>query len=115
MLAEAETRGLDALVVIRTESELRRATDAGATIIGVNNRNLETLEIDPGTVDRILPMIPSSCIAVAESGMSTVADIERAAAAGADAVLVGSSLSSANDPASLIREFRSVTRAGRRA
>jgi len=115
MLAEAESRGLDALVEIRTEDELRRAVDAGASIIGVNNRNLETLEIDPGTVDRILPLIPANCIAVAESGMSTVTDVQRAAAAGADAVLVGSSLSSSPDPAAMIRDFRSVHRVGRNA
>lgn len=113
MIDAAATLGLETVVEIRDEAELRRALDAGATIIGINNRDLETLVIDPATSERLLPLIPATIVAVAESGMASIADVERVAALGADAVLVGSSLTSAADPASLVRDFRSVRRVGR--
>jgi indole-3-glycerol phosphate synthase len=106
----ARDMGLEILVEIRDEAELERALDCRASVIGVNNRNLETLEIDPATCDRIIPMIPGGVIAVAESGMRSRADVERAAAAGADAVLVGSVLSGADDAASALAGLVSVTR-----
>jgi len=105
--------GLDALVEIRSERELERALSAGASIIGVNNRNLETLEMDSLTGQRLLPLIPSDLAAVAESGIVSAKDVEMAAAFGADAVLVGSSLSRAADPASAARALGSVPRRGR--
>jgi indole-3-glycerol phosphate synthase len=113
MLQTAERLGVEALVEVRDQVELRRALDAGARIIGVNNRNLETLVIDQSTSDRILPLIPSSVVAIAESGMAAIEDIQRVAALGADAVLVGSSLSSSSDPESAVRHFASVPRVGR--
>ena len=81
----------------------------GASIIGVNNRDLETLEMDD-TVVSLLPRIPRNCVAVAESGYKTVADVNRAAEAGADAVLIGSELSAALDPARLLAELTSINR-----
>lgn len=113
MLAAAQRHGIEALVEVRDEVELRRAIDAGATIIGINNRDLETLAIDPGTSERLLPLIPPSIIAVAESGISSQADVARVAALGADAVLVGSSLSRSKDPAALVRELGAVRRIDR--
>jgi indole-3-glycerol phosphate synthase len=113
MMDAARALGLETIVEVRTEEELKRATGAGAVIIGINNRDLETLVIDPTTCERLLPLIPASIIAVAESGMSTLADIKRVAALGADAVLVGSSLSAAEDPEALVRELASVPRARR--
>ena len=113
MVHEAKSWNLDSIVEIRDEDELRIALDAGAEVIGINNRNLETLVIDPRTSERLLPLIPKWHIAIAESGMSTRADVERVAALGADAVLVGSSLSSSPDPAALVRELASVGRVGR--
>lgn len=110
MLEAAKWMALETIVEIRDEAELRRALDAGAQIIGINNRNLETLVIDPATSERLLPLIPGSVIAVAESGMSTVADVERVAALGADAVLVGSSLSASREPIALVRSLASVRR-----
>ncbi|MGH9423679.1 MAG: indole-3-glycerol phosphate synthase TrpC, partial [Thermoanaerobaculia bacterium] len=95
---------------IRNETELERALDAGASMIGVNNRNLETLEIDATTVARILPLIPGACVAIAESGYSTVDDVRAAAEAGADAVLIGSSLSASADPESAVAALASVPR-----
>ena len=105
--------GIEPLVEIRDESELERALAAGARIIGINNRNLETLEIDPGTSDRLLPLIPSDRTAVAESGVQSREDVERFARAGADAVLVGSSISASVDPRAAVRTLASVRRTGR--
>lgn len=98
-LAEtAREASLDVLFEIRDKQELARALDVNATIIGVNNRNLETLVIDPTTAPRLIPHIPADVIAIAESGMREPQDAEPAIAAGADALLVGSALSGAADP-----------------
>jgi indole-3-glycerol phosphate synthase len=105
--------GLELLVEVRDEWELERALQAGAAMVGVNNRNLETLEIEPGTAERIIPKIPPSVITVAESGVSTRDDVERYASVGADAVLVGSALSAAPDPATATEELVGVTRKAR--
>jgi indole-3-glycerol phosphate synthase len=100
--------GLDLLVEVRDRTELARAIDVGARVIGVNNRNLETLVIDPETVHRILPLIPRNVVAVAESGMASEADVRGAASAGADAVLVGSFVSGAADPADAVRSLTGI-------
>jgi indole-3-glycerol phosphate synthase len=110
LMADADRLLLDALVEVRDRAELRRALDAGATIVGINNRNLETLEIDPRTSEELLPLIPPGVIAIAESGVSRREDVERAAAAGADAVLVGSALSAAEDPTGAVRGLTGVVR-----
>jgi indole-3-glycerol phosphate synthase len=102
--------GLELLVEVRDEEELARALDAGATMIGVNNRNLETLVIDPATAERLIPLVPRSVVAIAESGVRERADVERYAACGADAVLVGSALSAAADPAAATRALVGVRR-----
>jgi indole-3-glycerol phosphate synthase len=113
MVDEANELGLEVLVEVRDEEELARALDAGAELIGINNRNLETLVIDPGTAERLLGLVPKSIIAIAESGVSARADVERLARAGADAVLVGSSVSAAPDPAAAVRELSTVSRLAR--
>jgi indole-3-glycerol phosphate synthase len=105
--------GLDVLVEIRDDDELRRALDAGASIVGINNRNLETLVIDPATAERLLKSIPADVVAVAESGVQTPDDVERYARAGADAVLVGSAVSAAPDPALAVQSLAVVKRIGR--
>jgi indole-3-glycerol phosphate synthase len=110
LMADADRLLLDALVEVRDRTELQRALDAGATIIGINNRNLETLEIDPATSEELLPLIPSGVIAIAESGVSRREDVERVAKAGADAVLVGSALSAAEEPTSAVRALTGVYR-----
>jgi len=110
MMSVATELGLETLVEIRDEEELARALEVGATMIGINNRNLETLAIEPGTSERLLGLIPKSVIGIAESGVSMPADVERLARAGADAVLVGSSVSAAADPASAVRELSTVLR-----
>ena len=110
MVAEAPICGLELLVEVRNEAELERALDAGAQVIGVNNRDLESLVIDPDTARRMIPLIPRPCVAVAESGMATRADVELVAPAGADAVLVGSAVSQAADPTLAVRALASVPR-----
>ena len=100
MIDAGRELGLEVLVEVRDEAELDRALDAGATIIGVNNRNLETLVIDPATSERLLPLHSAR-----RSSRSPRAACRRAPtssasrACGADAVLVGSSISAAADPA----------------
>jgi indole-3-glycerol phosphate synthase len=110
MMATARRLELEVLVEVRDEAELERALECGATMIGVNNRDLETLVIDPSTAERLVPRVPSGLVAIAESGVSTRADIERYAACGADAVLVGSSISAAADPTQATRALAGVPR-----
>jgi indole-3-glycerol phosphate synthase len=116
MLAQAaKDNSLELDFEVRDEIELERALDLDARVIGVNNRNLETLEVDPFTVERIVPLIPRDRIAIAESGYSSVESIASAARAGADAVLIGSHVSASADPAGAIREIASIpkSRSGR--
>lgn len=106
----AEELGLDALIEVRDERELEMALGCGASMVGVNNRDLESLEIDPSRSERVIPMIPSGVTAVAESGFESAGAVRRAAAAGADAVLVGSLLSAAADPISAVEALTGVRR-----
>lgn len=110
LMDTAAEAGLATLVEIRDFAELERALAVGATVIGVNNRNLETLVIDPTTAPAVIPHIPAACIAVAESGMRTPADVEPAADAGADAILVGSAVSASADPSADVRALASIAR-----
>lgn len=100
--AEAE---LHALVEVHDERELRIALDAGAEIIGINNRNLTDLAVDLGVFERLAPLVPRGVLAVAESGVETRADAVRMRRAGADALLIGTALMRAPDPALKLREF----------
>lgn len=113
MVKLARSVGLETLIEVRDERELDRALAAGGTLVGINNRNLETLVIDQMTSERLIPLIPSGIVAVAESGLSTPADIARVATAGADAVLVGSSVSASADPAAAVRGLTGVARVPR--
>ncbi|MEO8622087.1 MAG: indole-3-glycerol-phosphate synthase [bacterium] len=113
LAAYGRSLDLELLFEIRDERELEQALDAEAIMIGVNNRNLETLVIDPGTAERLIPLIPAHIVAIAESGVNTRADVERYAAVGADAVLVGSSLSASVDPVAATRALTGVPRRAR--
>jgi indole-3-glycerol phosphate synthase len=113
LLSYGRALGLELLVEVRDEDELRRALAAGATLVGVNNRDLETLEIDPRTAERLIPHMPPSVVAIAESGVRSREDVERYAACGADAVLVGSVLSASADPAAAARTLAGVPRRSR--
>ena len=95
---EAESLHLDALVEVHDGDELDRAIAAGADVIGVNNRNLRTLEVDLEASDRLAARMPAHVVAVAESGLRSREDIDRLAARGYHAFLVGEHLMTAADP-----------------
>lgn len=103
LIAFGHEIGLDLLVEVHDEEDAEIAVAAGAEIVGINNRNLKTLEVDPDTVLRLLPDIPAGTTVVAESGISDPTDVRRLEEAGVDAILVGEALMSAPDPAEAIR------------
>jgi indole-3-glycerol phosphate synthase len=113
LLAAARAAGLDALVEVHTPDEVARALDADADILGVNSRDLDSFRIDTSAAWRVLRSVPPDRVAVAESGMASLADVETAAASGADAVLIGTALSAAADPDALLAELSRVPRRGR--
>jgi indole-3-glycerol phosphate synthase len=92
LMAEAARLGMDALVEVHDEAELARATALGATLIGINNRDLRTFNTDLAVTERLAPLAPGGALLVAESGIGGPADVARLAAAGAKAMLVGESL-----------------------
>jgi indole-3-glycerol phosphate synthase len=94
----AADAGLDVLVEIHDSSELPIALNAGASIVGVNNRNLRTLAVDTSVSMRAVEQIPEDVIAVAESGLKTSADLQELTTAGYDAFLIGERLMAAEDP-----------------
>ena len=93
------------LVEVHTEDELDRALDAGARVLGVNARNLATLEVDRSVFGRLAPRVPEGIVKVAESGIRGPHDLLAYAAAGADAVLVGESLVTGKDPRSAVADL----------
>ena len=113
LVAFAVSVQLEPLVEVRSTAELERALASDARVIGVNNRDLETLIIQPEVGEALVPLVPPDCIAIAESGVRDVSDVERASASGADAVLVGSSISAAADPIAAVRALTSVQRNAR--
>lgn len=101
--------GLAALVEVHTEKEMQIALDAGATLIGINSRDLNTFVTDLGTVERLAAMVPAGVTLVAESGIKTPADVERVAQAGAKAILVGETFMRAPDIGAAVRELMRIT------
>jgi indole-3-glycerol phosphate synthase len=104
----AEALGMTALVEVHDEDETRRAVDAGAAVIGVNARDLRTLEVDRSVFGRLRRHIPDDVVTIAESGVRDVADVREYAAAGAHGVLVGEALVTGGDPAGAVRDFAAV-------
>ena len=98
LLDRVESLGMTALVEVHTAEEADRALEAGASVIGVNARNLHTLEVDKDVFGRIAPGLPFDTIKIAESGVTGPGDLMAYAGAGADAVLVGESLVTSGDP-----------------
>ncbi|MGI4896076.1 MAG: indole-3-glycerol phosphate synthase TrpC [Janthinobacterium lividum] len=98
LIERTHSLGMTALVEVHTAEEVARALDAGAQVIGVNNRNLKTLEVDNSIFAGLAPLIPDSVVRVAESGVKGPRDVVDFARAGADAVLVGESLVTGEDP-----------------
>ena len=105
LLERTESLGMTALVEVHTEEEADRALQAGAKVIGVNARNLKTLEVDRDCFARIAPGLPSDTIRVAESGIRGTGDLLAYAGAGADAVLVGEGLVTSGDPRSAVADL----------
>jgi indole-3-glycerol phosphate synthase len=105
LVERAVSIGLVPLVEVHADDELDRALDAGATVIGVNARNLATLEVDRSVFARLAPRIPDRVIKIAESGVRGPHDLLAYAAAGADAVLVGESLVTGRDPRSAVADL----------
>lgn len=105
LIERAESIGLTPLVEIHDEEEAERAQAAGARIIGINSRNLKTLEVHSDTFARLAPKITNDAILIAESGISGPRDLMNLANLGADAVLVGESLVRAKDPQAAVHEL----------
>ncbi len=101
-----DTLGLSALVEAHTGAEVKSSLDAGARIVGVNNRNLKTFEVDPETCIRLRPLVPNDIIFVAESGISSREDIVRLRDAGVNAVLIGETLMRSSDKRSALAELK---------
>lgn len=102
----AKEYGLHCLFEAHDETEVKRCADCGAPIIGVNNRNLQTIQVDLTTFETLRRFIPSGTLAVAESGIRTPADARRMRDAGADAILVGESLMRSGDSAAALAALR---------
>ncbi len=105
LIERAESIGLTPLVEVHDEQEVTRAVDAGARIIGVNARNLRTLEVDRNTFARLAPLIPDDIVRIAESGVRGPHDLIQYANAGADAVLVGESLVTGKNPRAAVADL----------
>ncbi len=106
LAAAAQAAGLDALFEIHNEPDLARALAHGATLIGVNNRDLAVFRTDLALSERLIPQFPRHVTAISESGISTGADAARVRVAGAHAILVGEALMKAADPVALVAAFR---------
>ncbi|HIW95530.1 MAG TPA: indole-3-glycerol phosphate synthase TrpC [Candidatus Corynebacterium gallistercoris] len=105
LLERTESLGMTALVEVHTEEEAERAVNLGAKVIGVNARNLKTLEVDPNVFSRIAPGLPNDVVKIAESGVKNKHDLLAYAGVGADAVLVGEGLVTAGSPAQACRDL----------
>lgn len=105
LIERSMSLGMTPLVEVHESGEVGRALDAGATVIGVNARNLKTLEVDRSAFSRLAPAIPDSCIKIAESGIRDARDLICYAEAGADAVLVGESLVTGRDPRAAVHDL----------
>lgn len=99
----AESLGLDALVEVHTAEEASTAVESGASLIGVNNRDLKTFEVSLATTEAIIPTLPPDVLAVSESGLASLPDVDRAQASGAHAVLIGTAFCASTDVAGSVR------------
>jgi indole-3-glycerol phosphate synthase len=111
LIGEARLLGLDCLVEVHDEDELARSIRAGATLIGINNRDLRTFEVDLETSFALLPRVPPLITAVAESGFARPEDLARLKASPCDAVLMGEVFMKSPDPAKTLAELSQAARA----
>jgi indole-3-glycerol phosphate synthase len=103
LMEAAGELGMDSLVEVHDEDDAEVAVEAGAELVGINNRNLKTLEVDPRTTLRLLPDLPAGTVVVAESGIGSRADVLELERAGVDAILVGEALMRAPDIGEAVR------------
>lgn len=104
---------IEPVVEAHSAAAVSQAVDAGATVIGINARDLETLRVEPSLVARLAAGVPGDCVLLAESGLASRVDVERVAQSGVDAVLMGSSLSASDDPMAAVRALTGVARISR--
>jgi indole-3-glycerol phosphate synthase len=105
LLTAARQAGLDVLVEVHDERELARAVELGASLIGINNRDLTSFAVSLATTERLAPAVPAWCLLVAESGIRSAADLNRMVDAGARAVLVGEAFMEQPDPGQALAEW----------
>ena len=108
LMAYGRDLGMDPLVEVHDEPELQVALDAGADLLGINNRDLRTFHVDLATTDRLAPLVPQGVALVGESGIKTPEDVRRLGSAGADAVLIGETLMRAEDLGAAVRDFADI-------
>jgi indole-3-glycerol phosphate synthase len=108
LMKAADDCGIDALVEVHDEPELKRALTAGASFIGINNRNLATFQVDIRTTETLARLIPADRLAISESGIRSVEDIRRVAGAGVRGALIGESLMRAQNPQAVLESFRTA-------
>ncbi|HTX02221.1 MAG TPA: indole-3-glycerol phosphate synthase TrpC [Candidatus Acidoferrales bacterium] len=108
LLREARRFSLDVLVEIHDERELERALSAGATLLGINTRDLRTFETNLAVAEELLPHVPAGVLAISESGINSADDTRELIAAGARGFLIGETLMRASDPAELIGGIKAV-------
>ena len=110
LVGEAKRLGLDPLVEVHSEVELHASLRAGATLVGINHRDLRTFELDMTLAERLLPLVPPMVTAVAESGLSRPEDIARLRASRCDAVLMGEVFATSPDPAATLAALAAAAR-----
>jgi hypothetical protein len=108
LMRAADNCGIDALVEVHDELEPKRALSAGASFIGINNRNLATFQVDLRTTEKLARLIPTDRLVISESGIRSVEDIRRVAGAGVHGALIGESLMRAQNPQALLESFRAA-------
>ena len=110
LIGEAKLLGLDPLVEVHSKEELLTSLRAGATLVGINHRDLKTFELDMTLAERLLPLVPPMITAVAESGVSTPADLARFRDTRCDAVLMGEVFATSKDPAATLAALAAAAR-----
>jgi indole-3-glycerol phosphate synthase len=105
-MAEALEYALDVLVEVHDEHDLQLAVAAGARLLGINNRNLRTLDTDLAVSEHLLPKVPPEIFTISESGMRDASDVARLRSAGAQGFLIGEALMHAGDPRALVAALR---------
>ncbi|HLH74183.1 MAG TPA: indole-3-glycerol-phosphate synthase, partial [Chloroflexota bacterium] len=105
LIALQRSLGMEPTVEVHDEEQVERALEAGALIVGINNRDLRTFTVDLATTERLRPLIPEDHIVVSESGIHTAADVERLRLAKVQAIHIGEALMVSEDPVEKVREL----------